>query len=149
MVLVKSAHWFQRKVDLKILWQTCTTRCQTLYIIISTSIYDLVLLDVCHFNHHHQLIVTQILRIYRDTRAYILDLASRNFHTALCVFMENHHFFRQINAFTKNITKELISPKYLNVIVWSCFIVLFYTLDCKSFRKMLLSRNFFVKKVSE
>ena len=33
MVLVKSAHWFLRKVDLKISRKICRTRCQTLYLI--------------------------------------------------------------------------------------------------------------------
>ena len=45
---------------------------------LSTSIYDLVLINVCHFHHPFQ---WQLFNfgLYRDTRAYILDLASRNF----------------------------------------------------------------------
>ena len=31
---------------------------------------------------------------------------------------KNHHFFRQINAFTKEVTKELISRKFLSVIAF-------------------------------
>ena len=45
--------------------------------ILSTSIYDLVLLDVCRFHHHRQPLVN--FEHYRDTRAYMLDLASMNF----------------------------------------------------------------------
>ena len=42
------------------------------------SIYDLVLLHVCHLHHHPQTF-PQIRLYYRDTRAYILDLTSTNF----------------------------------------------------------------------
>ena len=40
--------------------------------LLSTSIYDLVLIYVCHFHHHFQ---WQLLKFdhYRDTRAFILD----------------------------------------------------------------------------
>ena len=45
---------------------------------ISTSIYDLVLLDVCHF-HSFQSLFRLCNYGYRDVHAYILDLPSRNF----------------------------------------------------------------------
>ena len=40
--------------------------------ILSTSIYDLVLIYVCHF---HQVLLQSLFKIdhYRDTRAFILD----------------------------------------------------------------------------
>ena len=49
----------------------------------STSIYDLLLLNVCHFHHHHHLFQGWLVKLlhfsgYRDTRAFILDLASMN-----------------------------------------------------------------------
>ena len=46
---------------------------------LSTSIYDLVLLNVCHFHHHqHHPTFWQFID-YRDTRAYILDLCIQEF----------------------------------------------------------------------
>ena len=43
---------------------------------LSTSIYDLVLLYVCHF--HHQATFWQFID-YRDTRAFILDPCIQEF----------------------------------------------------------------------
>ena len=45
---------------------------------LSTSIYDLARINVCHFHHHFQ---WQLLNfgVYWDTRAYILGLESKNF----------------------------------------------------------------------
>ena len=45
---------------------------------LSTSIYNLLLINVCHFHHPFQ---WQLFNfgLYRDTHACILDLASRNF----------------------------------------------------------------------
>ena len=37
--LVKSTHWFQRKVDLKIFCQIGRTRCQTLYVSLNIKIF--------------------------------------------------------------------------------------------------------------
>ena len=49
---------------------------------LSTSIYNLVLLNVCHFHHHqHHPTFWQFID-YRDTRAYILDLCIQEF----CLF---------------------------------------------------------------
>ena len=47
--------------------------------ILSMSIYDLVLVNVCHF-HHHFLIQYWLLNfeLYRDARGYILNLTSTN-----------------------------------------------------------------------
>ena len=53
---------------------------------LSTSIYDLVLIYVCHFHHHHHhhhtfwkiMLFCQIMD-YRDTRAYILDPCIQEF----------------------------------------------------------------------
>ena len=62
------------KVSLQVIGKYC------LMSKLSTSIYDLVLINVCHF-HHFLLLQWQLFNFeyYRDTRAYILDLASRNF----------------------------------------------------------------------
>ena len=46
-------------------------------VILSTSIYDLVLLYVCYFHHHATF--WQFMD-YRDTRAYILDPCIQEFH---------------------------------------------------------------------
>ena len=45
---------------------------------LSTSIYDLVLLHVCHFHHHHHPTFWQFID-YRDTRAFILDPCIQEF----------------------------------------------------------------------
>ena len=74
--------------------------CQAIFVesmksvnILRTSIYDLVLLNVCHFRHHH--IFAQIISIYRDTRAHILDLASRNFLVkCVCIIQFWLHAFQ-------------------------------------------------------
>ena len=44
---------------------------------LSTSIYDVVLLHVCHFHHHHHTFWKFI--DYRDTRAFILDSCIQEF----------------------------------------------------------------------
>ena len=64
-----------------------SARLHQIWKLLSTSIYDLVLLDVCHFHHHHHQdhIVAQFSyfqSIYRDTRAYISDSASKNLFIA-------------------------------------------------------------------
>ena len=48
-------------------------------IFLSTSIYDLVLIYVCHFHHHFLQLPLLNFDYYRDTRAYIWDLALMNF----------------------------------------------------------------------
>ena len=48
---------------------------------LSTSIYDLVLLHVCHFLHH--LPTFWQFTDYRDTRAYILDPCIQEFLLSL------------------------------------------------------------------
>ena len=40
---------------------------------LSTSIYDLVLIYVCHFHHHFLQLLFFKFDHYRDTRAFILD----------------------------------------------------------------------------
>ena len=61
-----------------------------------------------------------------------------------CFYEKFQQFFRQINVFTKEVTKELISRKFLSVIAFhiifphcECFIYLVY---CSM--RMLLPRNF-------
>ena len=46
---------------------------------LSTSIYDLVLLYVCHFHHHYHLIVSQIWPLSRYSCCYLGSLHPRNF----------------------------------------------------------------------
>ena len=58
---------------------------------LSTSIYDLVLIYVCHF-HHHFLLQLPLLKFdyYRDTRALILDpciqgiLSNNKYQIGIC-----------------------------------------------------------------
>ena len=50
----------------------------------STSIYDLVLLDVCHF--HYQVTFRPQLEVYWDHRAYILDLEISCIHSIPYIF---------------------------------------------------------------
>ena len=53
---------------------------------LSTSIYDLVLIYVCHF-HHHFLLQLPLLKFdyYRDTRALILDPCIQGFFFSIKV----------------------------------------------------------------
>ena len=53
---------------------------------LSLSIYDLVLLDVCHFGHHHPLtlfcqiiVILLYYHVHRDPCAYVLDPCIRKF----------------------------------------------------------------------
>ena len=55
--------------------------------ILSTRIYNLVLLNDCHFHH---LVMFLNFWLYRDTHAYILDLTSRNFCRLNFVQALNH-----------------------------------------------------------
>ena len=56
------------------------------YTILSTSIYDLVLVYVCHFHHHFllHLIVSQIWPLSRYSCCYLGSLHPRNFFQKLC-----------------------------------------------------------------
>ena len=58
---------------LNYLWFTLPNKVRCPFL--STSIYDLVLIYVCHFHHHFLLLLTVIFNFdhYRDTRASILD----------------------------------------------------------------------------
>ena len=47
--------------------------------------YDLVLLDVCHFHHRFLQLPLVNFELYRDTRAYMLDLTSMNFDYVKCL----------------------------------------------------------------
>ena len=80
---------------------------------LSTSIYDLVLIYVCHFHHHPHhtfwkfMLFCQIMD-YRDTRAYILDPCIQEF--CLCKLLQARFTFDQSweihrprNAFLKQI----------------------------------------------
>ena len=58
-------------------------------IISSTSIYDLVLLDVCHF-HHHQVIVTQIWPLSRYSCLYLGSLHPRILKIEDVRTLQNH-----------------------------------------------------------
>ena len=49
-----------------------------IYLQLSTSIYDLVLLHVCHFHHQHHPTFWKFID-YRDTRAFILDPCIQEF----------------------------------------------------------------------
>ena len=75
---------FECQIDIWKMLPLLLKRLTLMQIKLSTSIYDLVLIYVCHFHHHyHHLTVTQIIHLiqwslfkfdhYRDTRASILD----------------------------------------------------------------------------
>ena len=56
----------------------CDSYITLTFLILSTSIFDLVLLDVCHF---HQFFQEQLFNfgLYRDALAYILDPCIQEF----------------------------------------------------------------------
>ena len=56
--------------------------------LLSTSIYDLMLLDVCHFHCLQWSLLN--FEHYWDTRAYILDPASKNFNKINISIMEKY-----------------------------------------------------------
>ena len=58
---------------------------------LSTSIYDLVLIYVCHFHHHHPLRVSQIWPVSRYSCCYLGSLHPRNFVKKVWVNFCNHH----------------------------------------------------------
>ena len=65
---------------------------------------------------------------------------------------KNQDFFRQINGFTKEVTKELISRKFLSLIAFYSTFPHCDTLGCKSVVTSIAKRYFheiFVKKVLE
>ena len=63
--------------------------------LLSTSIYDLVLIYVCHF---HQLLLQSLFKFdhYRDTRAFILDPCIQGIFDFLLLTIQ--HFVKLINA---------------------------------------------------
>ena len=63
--------------------------CKLLFML-STSIYDLVLIYVCHFHHHHPLKVSQILPLLRYSCCYLGSLHPRNFMQKIFVHFKYH-----------------------------------------------------------
>ena len=86
------------------------------HFLLSTSIYDLVLIHVCHFHHHH-LIVSQILPLSRYSCCYLGSLHPRNFCQKKFSLQPNleEHFTKvhiNIRDFACDICKKTFHSNY-------------------------------------
>ena len=112
------------------------TPCICLFLtILSTSIYDLVLIYVCHFHHHHPaLTFPQIWLISRYSCCYLGSLHPWNFAIRICCY----HFICQ-NTFQHE----------RNLPVWTFSRKRDTHSHCGNFAKTLSRRQFSVKPFSK